>query len=891
MEEGDSAEHGMAEAEEVAVTGPAEVVEVKREQLAACMTCPLCHKLLRDATTISECLHTFCRKCIYEKLTDEEVDCCPICNINLGCIPLEKLRPDHSLQDLRAKMFPFKKRKVEALENFPLIPSPGRRKERSLSSLVVNTPCVASQTGLTGRRTRAVTRRAAISRGISPGIHETNKSEDASIDRRADNSSENPSKLGPTRRQEQGMVNGGESYQDKIELWKPLNCLVEAANRTKSLKSSSQGPVIKEERTKVPDREANIHKIKLNEHLHNSKIQDEKNNSIHTPAVIVRAKRLQGVNGKRKELASAQALVNPAIAQCERRISPIWFQLIASFNQEGDSPLPQIRNSYLRIKDGNVPVSFIQKYLVRKLDLDSEAEVGIAIMCRGQPVSSSTTLYKLVDQWLQGGGGSSQRLQASVGTSAKEFVMVLTEQSPTAASGAASHHEGEDLIGGVTDEGDSAEHGMAAAAVGAAGQAQVVTVKREQLVSCMTCPLCHKLLRDATTISECLHTFCRKCIYEKLTDEEADCCPICNINLGCLPIEKLRPDHNLQDLRAKIFPFKRRKVEALENFPLVTLPARRKERSLSSLVVNTPRVAAQTSLTGRRTRAVTRRAATSRGISPGFRESNKSEDDSIDRRAENTSDNPSKLGPSRRQNAESSCSTATKEQGMVNGGESYQDKTELWKPLNCLVEVANRTKSLKSSSQGPVINEEHMNVPDGEASISKTKLKEHLNKSKVQDEKNNNVHTPPVTGRARRLQGVNGKRKDLASSTQALLNAASAQCDRRICPIWFQLIASFNQEGDPPLPQIQNSYLRIKDGNVPVSFIQKYLVRKLDLDSEAEVGIMCRGQPVSPATSLYSLVDQWLQGGSSQRLQASVGTSAKEFVMVLAYGRRKVPTQ
>lgn len=34
------------------------VVKVKRETIAACMTCPLCNKLLRDATTITECLHS-----------------------------------------------------------------------------------------------------------------------------------------------------------------------------------------------------------------------------------------------------------------------------------------------------------------------------------------------------------------------------------------------------------------------------------------------------------------------------------------------------------------------------------------------------------------------------------------------------------------------------------------------------------------------------------------------------------------------------------------------------------------------------------------------------------------------------------------------------------------
>lgn len=34
------------------------LVRVRRDLLASCMTCPLCHKLFRDATTVSECLHT-----------------------------------------------------------------------------------------------------------------------------------------------------------------------------------------------------------------------------------------------------------------------------------------------------------------------------------------------------------------------------------------------------------------------------------------------------------------------------------------------------------------------------------------------------------------------------------------------------------------------------------------------------------------------------------------------------------------------------------------------------------------------------------------------------------------------------------------------------------------
>ncbi|XP_074578245.1 E3 ubiquitin protein ligase DRIP2-like isoform X3 [Curcuma longa] len=388
----------------------------------------------------------------------------------------------------------------------------------------------------------------------------------------------------------------------------------------------------------------------------------------------------------------------------------------------------------------------------------------------------------------------------------------------------------------------------------AASVAAVVTVKRKQLVACMTCPICHKLIRDATTISECLHTFCRKCIYEKLTSEEIDCCPICNIELGCVPIEKLRADHNLQDLRSKIFPFKRRKIEALENFPLVTFPAKRKERSLSSLVVDTPQIAAQTALHGRRTRAAARKAATFCGLSHDIQESIKRMDDkSLDDLPENSSANPNKLDPCRKQtssNMEPFSTTPIKHSS--SGGDSFRNKTEPWKPLDCLAEVA---KSFKSSPQNPVIKAELISAQNA---------------------------------KSKRLQGINGKQKGTMSSSQAPIDATTGPCDRRICPIWFQLIASLNQEGDSPLPQIPNSYLRIKDGNVPVSCIQKYLVRKLDLHSETEVGIMFRGQAVSPTTSLHKLLVQWLRVGSSQRLPTSAGTSGKEFVMVLAYGRSKV---
>ncbi|OAY84933.1 E3 ubiquitin protein ligase DRIP2 [Ananas comosus] len=427
------------------------------------------------------------------------------------------------------------------------------------------------------------------------------------------------------------------------------------------------------------------------------------------------------------------------------------------------------------------------------------------------------------------------------------------------------------------------ERGGAAAAAAAAAEAAeaAVMVKREVIVARVTCPLCKRLLRDATTISECLHTFCKKCIFEKLSDEETDCCPVCNIDLGCTPIEKLRPDHSLQDIRSKIFPFKRRKVEAPE---AVTLPLRRKEKSLSSLVVSTPKVSTPAGFTGRRTKAIPRRTSALRGLGPIVSESVKQEHENADRREEKSSspDTMSKMAQNKRQ-----ATSNGEPSNHVNGSQLFAERSELWKPLNCLVEAANRTKSLKSGPQSPNIKDEQLNGPDTDGHIHRAKVREHSQKSKVQDGKNGSVFTPAATFRAKRAQGISRKRRERGASAHSLLGAAAAHGQRRFNPIWFSLIASFDQKGDPPLPQIPTNYLRIKDGNIPASFIKKYLVQKLNLSNEAEVEITCRGQLVEPTLTLQNLVEIWLRGGSTERVQAPVGTSAKDIVMVLTYGRSK----
>ncbi|OAY44251.1 E3 ubiquitin protein ligase DRIP2 isoform X2 [Manihot esculenta] len=348
---------------------------------------------------------------------------------------------------------------------------------------------------------------------------------------------------------------------------------------------------------------------------------------------------------------------------------------------------------------------------------------------------------------------------------------------------------------------------------------QVVKVKRELIQTCMTCPLCKKLLRDATTISLCLHTFCRKCIYEKFSDEEVDCCPVCHIDLGCLPAEKLRPDHNMQDIRAKIFPFKRRKIKAPEVMPSIALPAKRKERSLSSLVVSTPKVPMQIGLTGRRSKASARKASAFQ-CSFTVDESSKKEDSAEEHpRSSSSPGSPNKILQNKRHKEE-----------QEDGEEIIEGKADLWTPLNCLVEAANRSKSCKSNLQGishaksellsapgceiqSPITKFRPESPNGHDMIymPKTRNKERGQDMKVQDDKN--LANPLHASVKRRRLTASRKRamaEQLSASALVTLDAAGAKNNRRNCPIWFSLVASEDEKGDASLPQISACYLRIK---------------------------------------------------------------------------------
>ncbi|XP_059478610.1 polycomb group protein Psc-like [Neocloeon triangulifer] len=75
----------------------------------------------------------------------------------------------------------------------------------------------------------------------------------------------------------------------------------------------------------------------------------------------------------------------------------------------------------------------------------------------------------------------------------------------------------------------------------------------KDLRSHLVCGICMGYFVDATTINECLHTFCRSCIVKYL--DTSNYCPMCDVQIHkSKPLQNLRPDKMLQDLVYKVVP-------------------------------------------------------------------------------------------------------------------------------------------------------------------------------------------------------------------------------------------------------------------------------------------------------------------------------------------------
>ena len=78
---------------------------IKLKLLNNHITCKICRGYLVDATTVTECLHTFCKCCLVKHLEDNNT--CPTCKIIIHqSHPLQYISYDRTMQDIVFKLVP-----------------------------------------------------------------------------------------------------------------------------------------------------------------------------------------------------------------------------------------------------------------------------------------------------------------------------------------------------------------------------------------------------------------------------------------------------------------------------------------------------------------------------------------------------------------------------------------------------------------------------------------------------------------------------------------------------------------------------------------------------------------------------------------------------------------
>lgn len=91
-----------------------ETKKVKLSDLKEHISCYLCKGYLIEATTIIECLHTFCKACIVKYLNDNNITCPKCDNVIHQSHPLQYISFDRTMQDIVYKLVPNLERPKEA---------------------------------------------------------------------------------------------------------------------------------------------------------------------------------------------------------------------------------------------------------------------------------------------------------------------------------------------------------------------------------------------------------------------------------------------------------------------------------------------------------------------------------------------------------------------------------------------------------------------------------------------------------------------------------------------------------------------------------------------------------------------------------------------------------
>ncbi|KAJ4873311.1 putative E3 ubiquitin protein ligase DRIPH [Raphanus sativus] len=479
----------------------------------------------------------------------------------------------------------------------------------------------------------------------------------------------------------------------------------------------------------------------------------------------------------------------------------------------------------------------------------------------------------------------------------------------------------------------------------------VLKAKRQDMKACFTCPICNNLYDRATTISECLHTFCRRCIEDKLVVENLKACPVCNVDLGVAPLDKLRGDNTWDELRIKVFKQKpKRKKTSLPSSlaavasprvstspesatPDAPLESEKLEEEMEAVSLNQS-LSAQVSNFRRRVR---KNLAPKRNENPLEPQQDHVESLNGLEIVLNIEQDNSLAGASTSNGCIQKVAVSSVDPGKSLSNDDKEVVPQKSNGSTVIVETVITSNGKSNQNHGSSSGGETGEVPSEangkhvlakEVSGEKPKNNGVEKQRKISGKKGKGKASSPRVLRPRKQEGNMISEADREAFC-SLLAAANRYTERPLLPqisnpyirtdgnlpvsygnkkssdgaseaaitkeaenkaegsnkkVWLSLIAAANQNTNRTiLPQISNPYIRT-DGNLPVSYVKKYLACKLGLQREDEVEIWLRQEPVSSTQKLHNLVDWWVQSTPvAERKSAMVGSSGAEFVMVLHY--------
>ncbi|OIW17913.1 hypothetical protein TanjilG_00243 [Lupinus angustifolius] len=299
-------------------------------------------------------------------------------------------------------------------------------------------------------------------------------------------------------------------------------------------------------------------------------------------------------------------------------------------------------------------------------------------------------------------------------------------------------------------------------------------------------------------------------------------------------LENYREDQKLQNYRDRFSPKYENKTKAPEDVPLVPLTKTRKEVSAPSLKAN----AGKSKAAGKKVVTQTK----------------------------------SKNNSSKEERSKQVVANKTSD-GI--GKSSKKGKADMSKPLTSLVEA---TRNIKINSNSHKQESAVIPVPvdsSGNDSHVPKVQKKHRKAGRKQGKKEgkskfigdlNLPPPPPPPGFG--LGSENSHKFGNLPSQQEI--GSSSQSNKAVGGglVWLSLVASED-----------------RDGSLPVSYLEKYVIKKLGLPSYAEVEIQLWGQPVYPSYTVQNLLDMWLETmPKNKKIHTTVGSSAEDFIMVLSYG-------